>query len=421
MTATITEPTTTTEPALADLAITATGTEWLRKLAAVGVVNTGRPAVTILSFVLLECSRGNATITGYDYETSAVVKMQHDSAGPLRNSKAIAPFSWLVRTIRVLTNRKRDVPVTVASRLLLGRPMITVTAAGYTIPLVHGAPVSEFPSLPEHAEVDSLAFDRDAFAGALDRVWIAASKDETLPILTAIQMECSGKSLTFRATDRYRLATESLKLPRFAQEFTFLLRAGAWKSMAKYLTGEKIYLRLLVTADVAGRPGGSYTLSLSSGDAAFTLTGIQGDYPKIGSLFADAYERTLEVNRRDLLDQVLVAKELNERNQPARITMTSESVTVAPDLHEGTEALATPQLQAATTGGSLWQESAMLGINPHYLFEALRSTNAEAVRLSFNELHKPICITPVPSKDDKPSTYRHLVMPVRMPSTMGGE
>jgi DNA polymerase-3 subunit beta len=421
MTITATKPTTTTEPALADLEITASGTEWLRKLSAVGVVNTARPAVPILGFVLLECSRGNATVTSYDYVTSAVVKLKHEAIGPLRNTKAIAPFSWLVRTIRVLTNRKRDVPVTVASRLLLGRPMITVTAAGYTIPLVHAAPVSEFPSLPEHAEVDSLALDREELAGALDRVWIAASKDDTLPILTAIQLECSGKALTFRATDRYRLATETVQLPRAVQEFTFLLRAAAWKSMAKHLTGDKISLRVLVTADHAGRPGGSYTLSLSSGDAAFTLTGIEGDYPKIGTLFADSYERTLEVNRRDLLDQVLVAKELTEPRQPSRITMTSESVTVAPTLHEGSEALATPQLAAVTTGGGHWQDPAGLGLNPHYLLEALRSTTAEAIRFSFNELHKPICITPVQGKDEKPSSYRHLIMPVRIPSTLGGE
>ncbi len=419
MTITATKPTTTTEAALADLEITATGTEWLRKLSAVGVVNTGRPMVPILGFVLLECSRGNATVTSYNYETSAVVKLQHEATGPLRNSKAIAPFSWLVRTIRVLTNRKRDVPVTVASRLLLGRPMITVTAAGYTIPLVHAMPVSEFPSLPEHAEVGSLALDRVELAGALDRVWVAASKDETLPILTAIQIECTGKSLTFRATDRYRLATETIAV-RGAQDFTFLLRAAAWKSMAKHLTGDKISLGVLVTSDQAGHPGGRYTLSLSSGDASFTLMGIEGDYPKIGSLFADSYERTLEVSRRDLLDQVLVAKELTEAREPSRITMASETVTVAPTLPEGSEALTTPQLAAVTTGDN-WQEPAALGLNPQYLLEALRSITAEAVRFSFNELHKPICITPVQGKDDKPSSYRHLIMPVRMPSTLGGE
>lgn len=418
MTAIITEPTKTTEPALADLAITATGTEWLRKLAAVGAAVCSRPPVPILSFIVLECNRGKATLTGYDYSTSAVVKLNHEPVGTLRNSKALAPHSWLVRTIRVLTARKRDIPVTVASKTLLGRPMITVTAAGFTIPRLHDAPLSEYPNLPAHGELDTFELDREVLAAALDRASVSASHDETLPILTAIEMQSHGRLLTLQATDRYRLSSETLKLTKEVQDFRFLLPAKTWKAVAKHLNGEKVTLGVLVSGDVHGKDGGRASVHLSSGDSAFTLTGVMGDYPKIKSLFDLDFGMTLEVNRRDLIDQAIVARELSDYNEPALLKIGPSSVTLAPSFAEGGCEAATPILSTVTANIEAQDTAAY---NPQFLLEALKAINAEVVRFAFYNMVKPTCISPVAAKGDTPSTYRHLLMPVRLPNRVGGE
>ncbi|MFJ4168517.1 hypothetical protein ACIPY3_03295 [Paenarthrobacter sp. NPDC089714] len=419
MTATTTEPTTTTETALADLTVTATGTEWLRKLAAVGVAVSSRPPVPVLSFMVVECSRGKATLAGYDYATTAVAKLNHEALGTLHNAKALVPFQWLVRTIRVLTARKRDIPVTVASKELLGQQMVTVTAAGYTIPYLHGIPLSEYPRLPEHGELDSFRLDRADLAGALDRATVAASKDDTLPLLTSIRLACSGKKLSVWATDRYRLSAETLQLPRTVQEFAFLLQAAQWKAMTKHLVGEEITVSVLAAGDIAGRSGGCETLHIGSGDVAFTLSPVGGDYPKLETLFAEVYTQTLSVNRRDLLDQILVARELNERNVPALVKIGPGSVSVSPNFHAGADHAATPVLLADTVN---IDESATVGYNPHYLLDAIKSIKADAVRFSFFSLTKPTCITPAPEKGKKQSTYRHLIMPVRLPNdVLSGE
>lgn len=420
MTATITEPTTTTEPALADLKVTATGTEWLRKLSAVGVAISSRPAVPILSFMVIECNRGKATLVGYDYSTTASARLNHEPVNALRNTKALIPFHWLVRTIRVLTNRKRDVPVTVESKDLLGRRLTTVTAAGYTIPFLHSVGLSEYPTIPSHGVLDAFDLDREDLAGALNRATVSASRDDTLPILTSIKLDCSGKKLTIHATDRYRLSAETLKLPRTVQEFSFLLQAASWKAMSKHLVAEKITVGVLAAADIANRIGGCETLNIGSGDVAFTLSPIGGDYPKIDSLFEAEYGQTLDVNRRDLLDQVLVARELNERNIPALVRIGPGSVSVSPSYHEGAEQAATPALLADTVNIT---EPATVAYNPHYLLDAINAIKTEAVRFSFFKLTKPVCISPVNEKGKKQGTYRHLLMPVRLPGDVlnGGE
>lgn len=419
MTAAITEPTTTTEPALADLKVTATGTEWLRKLAAVGVAISSRPAVPILSFMVIDCNRGKATLMGYDYSTTASVRLSHEPVNALRNAKALVPYQWLVRTIRVLTARKRDVPVTVESKDLLGQRLTTVTAAGYTIPWLHSFPFSEYPTIPEHGVLDVFNVDREELACALDRATVSASIDDTLPILTAMQLRCTGKKLTIHATDRYRLSAETLTLSRTVQEFTFLLRAATWKAMAKHLVGEKITVSVLASADIADRMGGCETLNIGAGDVAFTLSPTSGDYPKLDSLFEAEYGMTVDVNRRDLLDQVLVAKELNERNIPALVKIAPGSISVSPSFHEGADQAATPVLLADTVN---IEGPATVAFNPHYLLDGIRATKADVVRFSFFTLTKPLCLSPAPEKGKKASTYRYLLMPVRLPNDiLGGE
>lgn len=419
MTATIAEPTTTTEPALADLEVTATGAEWLRKLAAVGVAISSRPAVPILSFMVVDCNRGKATLLGYDYSTTASVRLNHEPVNTLHNAKALIPYQWLVRTIRVLTARKRDVPVTVSSKELLGQRLVTVTAAGYTIPFLHSIGFSEYPAIPSHGVLDVFTVDRVDLAGAFDRATVAASMDDTLPILTAMQLRCTGKKLTIQATDRYRLSSETLTLSRSVQEFTFLLQAASWKAMAKHLVTDQITVGILAAANVADRMGGCETLNIGSGDVAFTLSPIGGDYPKLESIFATEYGMTVDVNRRDVLDQVMVARELNERNIPAIVKIGPGSISVSPNFHEGAEQAATPVLVADTSGIN---EQATVAYNPHYLFDAMKAVQADVVRFSFFTLTKPLCLSPVPEKGKKASTYRHLLMPVRIPSDfLGGE
>src|SRR5437763_13667491 len=70
-------------------------------------------------------------------------------------------------------------------------------------------PVDEYPTLPTMPE-GSGTIGGDAFTQAVAQVTVAASRDETLPILTGVRMEIEGERLTLLATDRYRLAMRTL-------------------------------------------------------------------------------------------------------------------------------------------------------------------------------------------------------------------
>ena len=48
------------------------------------------------------------------------------------------------------------------------------------------------------------------FGTAIGQVTPAASRDDTLPMLTAVSLELAGATMTLAATDRYRLAVRDL-------------------------------------------------------------------------------------------------------------------------------------------------------------------------------------------------------------------
>ena len=102
------------------------------------------------------------------------------------------------------------------SRALPGKPVDVATDAS-RVAVTCGSgrftlltmPVEEYPTLPAMPDPSGTVAG-DIFTEAVAQVSIAASRDETLPILTGIRIEVETDRLTLMATDRYRLAVRTL-------------------------------------------------------------------------------------------------------------------------------------------------------------------------------------------------------------------
>ena len=70
-------------------------------------------------------------------------------------------------------------------------------------------PLGEYPDLPELPQLAGTA-DGGALAAAIAQVTPAASRDDTLPMLTGVCLDIDGPALTLAATDRYRLAVREM-------------------------------------------------------------------------------------------------------------------------------------------------------------------------------------------------------------------
>jgi DNA polymerase-3 subunit beta len=173
--------------------------------------------------------------------------------------------------------------------------------------------------------------------------------------------------------------------------------------------------------EVAKTLGGSGELSLalsenseligfeSAGRRTTSLL-VDGDYPKIRSLFPENTPIHATVETSVLVEAVRRVSLVAERNTPVRLAFTDGQLTL--DAGTGEDAQASEALEAALVGDEI-----TVAFNPHYLSEGLSAFDTKYVRFSFTTPPKPAVLT---GQDDLTgedrSEYRYLLMPVRLPN-----
>src|SRR5690606_29767571 len=157
-----------------------------------------RPPVPVLAGVHITADAdGTVKLASFDYEVSARGEFAAD---------VDTPGTVLVsgRLLREIANALPHKPV--VFELDGSKVSVTCGASRFTLATM---PVDQYPALPEFPE-QSGTIDGSTLQQAVMQVSSAASRDETLPILTGVRMEIEGSNISLLATDRYRLALREL-------------------------------------------------------------------------------------------------------------------------------------------------------------------------------------------------------------------
>ncbi|MET4060507.1 DNA polymerase-3 subunit beta [Arthrobacter sp. UYP6] len=350
-----------------------------------------RPPVPVLSGLLIKAENGSLSIASFDYEISARLQIAAD----------IAEEGTILVSGRLLAEICRSLP-SAPVEVETDGSKVTLTCRNSRFNLAT-MPVAEYPELPALPEVSGVV-DGDAFAQAVSQVIIAASRDDTLPILTGVRMEIEDDLITFLATDRYRLALRELswKPSTPGISTSALVKAKTLNEVAKTLGGAGD-LNIALSDD-------SELIGFESGGRRTTSLLVDGDYPKIRSLFPDNTPIHATVETTALVEAVRRVSLVAERNTPVRLAFTDGQVTL--DAGTGEDAQASEALEASLIGDDI-----TVAFNPHYLSEGLGAFPSKYVRFSFTTPPKPAVISAQEelTGDDR-EDYRYLLMPVRLPN-----
>ncbi|GAB3267848.1 DNA polymerase III subunit beta [Sinomonas notoginsengisoli] len=351
-----------------------------------------RPPVPVLAGLLLKAHDGVVSLSSFDYETSARLEIPAEISD---EGTILVSGRLLADICRSLPNAPVDVET--------DGTKVTLTCRRSSFHLAT-MPEAEYPPLPGLPAILGNV-SGDTFAKGVAQVIIAASKDDTLPILTGVRMEIESELITLLATDRYRLA----------------MREIPWQP-ANPNTSTSALVKAKTLSEVAKTLGGSGELNLALADDDSRLVGfesggrtttsllVDGDYPKIRSLFPDSTPIHAVVATQDLVEAVRRVSLVAERNTPVRLAFTEGLVAL--DAGTGEDAQASEELEAQLTG-----ESITVAFNPHYLIEGLTVIETPFVRFSFTSAPKPAMITAQRELDgEDEDDYRYLVMPVRLPN-----
>ena len=350
-----------------------------------------RPPVPVLAGVRIEArSDGTLQLSSFDYEVSARSEIAADVSEP----------GTVLVSGRLLAEISRALPAKPVDVVLEGTK-VTVTCGASRFTLLT-MPVEDYPALPVMPAVTGTV-DGDALTHAVTQVTVAASRDDTLPLLTGVRVEIEGEKITLLATDRYRLALRELTWHPTSPDISqvALVRAKTLSDAAKSLGSAgsvNIALSTGQGVDLIGfEAGGRHTTSLL----------VDGDYPAVRRLFPDETPIHAVVLTQSLTDAAKRVALVAERNTPIRLSFSEGQVVL--EAGHGDDAQASEALEATLVG-----EPITVAFNPQYLLDGLGAFDTPFVRLSFTHPNKPVEFTGQDEAGGEDSQeYRYLLVPIR--------
>jgi len=352
-----------------------------------------RPPVPVLAGVLIEASdEGTLTLSAFDYEVSAKITVAAEVAEP--------------GTVLVLGRLLADI-----SRNLPNRP-VDVTTDGSKVQVTCGSsrfslllmPADDYPTLPASPAISG-TIAGDVFTQAVAQVSIAADRGDTLPILTGVRIEIEGDKITLLATDRYRLAMRELTWNPEVSDASHvaLVPARTLSDTAKALGASGS-----VEIHLGGAADG--LIGFEAGQRRSTTRLLDGEYPKVTSIFPSSAETESVIETTALVEAVKRVALVAERNTPVRLRFSEGQVVI--EAGAGDDAQASEAVEAVTTGPEI-----EIAFNPQFLLDGLGAVGTAYSRLSFTQSSRPAVLSGQSELGGEADTsYRYVLMPVRFAS-----
>lgn len=259
----------------------------------------------------------------------------------------------------------------------------------FSIRLISG---DDFPRMDAES-TEPVTLGAQELASALKQVVLAASNDDSRPILTGVLLAAESDGLRLVATDSYRLALRDLP-------DTSVLETGQKVLIPSRALSE--LHRVLAQDESVSLWLGQREVAFQVGPVRLVSRLIEGDFPNYQGLIPESHPNHLTVNRSELLDALRRVRLLARESTPIRIEMSDEGmelVAVTQDVGTARE-----RLESQYMGTNL-----TVAFNPQYLMEGVEVVGCDEIVLATIDELKPAVLRGVGMED-----FLYLLMPVRV-------
>ena len=362
-----------------------------------------RPTVPVLAGVLLTGSDDGLTVSGFDYEVSAEVRLAAEIASP---GTVLVSGRLLSDITRALPDKPVDVQVQGT------RVSLTCGSVRFSLPTMA---VEDYPTLPVLPE-ETGALSAELFAEAISQVAVAAGRDDTLPMLTGIRVEISGESVVLAATDRFRLAVRELTWSAAGPdvEAAVLVPAKTLAEAAKTgADGAEVHLSL-GSGPAVGKEG---LLGISGNGKRSTTRLLDAEFPKFRQLLPTEHTAVASIAVAELTEAIKRVALVADRGAQVRMEFSGDVLR----LSAGADDVGRAEEDVAVDFAG---EPLTIAFNPTYLTDGLGSLHSERVSFGFTTPSRPAVLRPAsddPQAGDSgpfpavSTDYVYLLMPVRLP------
>ncbi|HET6698813.1 MAG TPA: DNA polymerase III subunit beta [Nocardioidaceae bacterium] len=370
-----------------------------------------RPSAPVLAGLLIETGSADGAdglvLSTFDYETSARATIPADVSD---EGRALVSGRLLADICRSLPNK----PV----EMSIDGPRVSLTCGSARFSL-QTLPVDEYPALPEMPAATGTV-NSDVFAHAVAQAVTAAGRDDMLPVLTGVRIEIDGPTISLLATDRFRLSHRELAWQPGATDASAaaLVPAKVLADTAKSLTsGAEVTIALSAGGSGEGIIG--FEGSAGGGVRRTTTRLLDGEFPKVRSLFPSEHQTIARVDKAALVESVKRVSLVAERNTAVQLAFSDGVLTL--DAGSGDEAQASESIEATVDG-----EDITTGFNPQFLLDGLGAIEEAVVEMAFTQASKPVVMSGLADQAGGPDggqaaarptggeDFRYLLMPRRL-------
>jgi DNA polymerase-3 subunit beta len=266
---------------------------------------------------------------------------------------------------------------------------------------ISGIDAKDFPPIPSIDDGIATKIEVEALRQGINQVVFAAATEESRPVLTGVDAQFDGGTLTLAAADGFRLAV--LKIPvtdSVSQKTEAIIPARTLAELNRLIGDQE------EAVDITLNPNKSQILfRLKSVELVSQL--VQGTFPNYSQLIPKSYNTRVIVNKDDFLRATKTASIFardgsgivrlvvtpGSESSPGKISVSARSEEIGDDVGE---------IDATVEG-----DDSKIAFNGKYLTDVLGVLKEAQVALETTSPSSPGLIRPVGSDN-----YTHVVMPM---------
>lgn len=258
--------------------------------------------------------------------------------------------------------------------------------------VINGVSAEEFPVMPAIEGGSTWKVSAPLLKRGLQQVLMAASNDESRPVLTGVLFHTVDGVLYMAATDSYRLAEKRLVATK--QDVKLLIPATALHDVLRIINDFEGDIEVVHD---------DQQVQFRAGDVELVARLIEGNYPDYRKLIPAKFDITATMSRAEFVNVTKVSS-LFARESAGSIVVSvdepSESIWIHAVASQLGENNATLKVDAKGSGS--------ITLNSRYLLDGLQAMDARDVRLGFNGKLEAAMLSDAETDD-----YLHIIMPLK--------
>ncbi|PSQ96707.1 MAG: DNA polymerase III subunit beta [Bacteroidetes bacterium SW_9_63_38] len=370
---------------------TASSADLLEALNTVNRAVPSKSTMPILECVLFERGGDTLRMSATDLEISITqtVSVQFEKNGTPESTPIAVPVQRLLDTLRALP----DLPIEFSAD---GDFEIRMeTDQGHYKMVGHDG--EDYPELPDLEGQHEINVEGGLLGQAIDKTAFAVSQDALRPAMMGVYFQMSADDTRVVATDGHRLVRLDLPDLQADEDVDFIVPEEATKHVGRIVEDDEVC-----------------TIRVDEGHVAFDFKNarvlarlIDETYPNYEAVIPDENDRTLTVNREDMLNAVKrVGLYSSSMTNQIRLDITGDTVTIsAEDVERSSEAEETIRCDYDS-------EDMEIGFNSEYLTEVLSNATSDEVEFKLSSPNRAGIV--LPQEQEEGEDILMLIMPVML-------